>query len=167
MRTIEYRFIDKSKWARGPWDTEPDKAQWPDLETGLPCLIVRNDFGALCGYVGVSEDHPFYMVNYDDRDRDLDSIEVHGGLTFSDFCADREKEHGVCHIPDAGEPDNVWWIGFDCNHYLDHAPGLHASRGFPTTLGYKGTVYRDLAFVRSECARLAAQLAESYRKAKS
>ena len=34
----EYRTVDKSTWARGPWDTEPDKMQWRDEATGLDCL---------------------------------------------------------------------------------------------------------------------------------
>lgn len=54
MERIEYRgVVDKSGWARGVWDSEPDKIQWQDAETGLPCLIVRGPVGALCGYVGV------------------------------------------------------------------------------------------------------------------
>ena len=57
METIEYRTMDKSVWGPGPWQNEPDKRQWQDEATGLPCLIVRNSMGALCGYVGVSEGH--------------------------------------------------------------------------------------------------------------
>lgn len=41
MKTIEYRTDDKSGWQPGPWMNEPDKKQWQDPETGLPCLIVR------------------------------------------------------------------------------------------------------------------------------
>lgn len=55
---------DKSLWERGPWDAEPDKAQWSDEDTGYPCLILRGPSGALCGYVGVSNDHPAYGLNY-------------------------------------------------------------------------------------------------------
>ena len=43
METKEYRFVDKSDWDRGPWDDEPDKVQWQDVATGLPCIAVRND----------------------------------------------------------------------------------------------------------------------------
>jgi hypothetical protein len=46
------------------WDNEPDRVEFESL--GLPCLIVRNPFGALCGYVGVPEGHPWY---YKDREQ--------------------------------------------------------------------------------------------------
>jgi hypothetical protein len=39
---LSWTTIDKSSWGNGPWQTEPDKAQWQDEETGLPCLAVRN-----------------------------------------------------------------------------------------------------------------------------
>ena len=64
METLEYRTVDKSSWGLGPWMNEPDKKQWQDAETGYPCLIVRNNGGALCGYVGVPESHPLYGVEY-------------------------------------------------------------------------------------------------------
>lgn len=54
METIEYRTADKSQWGEGPWTAEPDKRQWRDEATGLPCLIVRGPHGAFCGYVGVA-----------------------------------------------------------------------------------------------------------------
>lgn len=82
MQTIEYRTVDKSGWGDGPWQSEPDKRQWRDEATGLPCLIVRGPSGALCGYVGVPATHPLHGKEYDAAD-----VEVHGGLTFSDHCA--------------------------------------------------------------------------------
>jgi hypothetical protein len=60
VETKEYRTIDKTLWPRGEWDDEPDKMQWQDEATGLPCLIVRGPVGALCGYVGVPEGHPCF-----------------------------------------------------------------------------------------------------------
>lgn len=56
--------IDKSQWDEGPWKSEPDKVQWIDDKTGLYCMIIRGPVGALCGYVGVPEGHPFYGVKY-------------------------------------------------------------------------------------------------------
>lgn len=83
MKTIEYRTRDKSGWGMGPWHSEPDKKQWQDEETGLPCLIVRGPVGALCGYVGVPAAHPYHGKDYNDV-----AVDVHGGLTFADFCAE-------------------------------------------------------------------------------
>jgi hypothetical protein len=146
-------LIDRSKWGSGQWDDEPDKAQWTDKEIGMPCLAVRNDFGAWCGYVGVEECHPFYGKSYEDLYRyDMD---VYGGLTFSDFCAVDNKERGICHIPEAGEPDNVYWFGFDCHHYLDFAPAFRYAH---KTDGFDHTIYRTFDFVRGECAKLARRL---------
>lgn len=96
MKTIEYRTYDKSGWQPGPWMNEPDKKQWQDPETGLPCLIVRGPVGAWCGYVGVGKDHPWFGKDYtnlslewDDPERQKTPeavIRVHGGLTFADEC---------------------------------------------------------------------------------
>jgi hypothetical protein len=108
MQTREWRTADKSGWGSGPWQDEPDKLQWTDEATGLPCLIKRNTHvtGALCGYVGVAEGHPDFQKDYDDVD-----VDVHGSLTFADFCHEppegHTKEEMICHIPDPGESENV------------------------------------------------------------
>lgn len=98
METKEYRTADKSEWGEGPWLTEPDKMQWQDEATGLPCLIVRNTrvTGALCGYVGVAEGHPDFEKGYDHVE-----VEVHGGLTFASFCTESDDESShICHVQD-------------------------------------------------------------------
>jgi hypothetical protein len=117
MKTLEYRTIDKSTWMQGEWLHEPDKLQYLDEVTGLPCLIIRNCYsGHLCGYVGVLESHPWFGREYDE----MDSIEVHGGLTFSDRCSPNETpEQGICYIVEPGESAVVWWLGFDCAHSCD------------------------------------------------
>lgn len=86
MQTIEYRTIDKSSWPRGEWDNEPDKVQWQDAETGLPCLVVRGPHGAWCGYVGVAKGHPYYEQDYDKVHDVNHDLSVHGGLTFASKC---------------------------------------------------------------------------------
>lgn len=104
MQTIEERTIDKSDWQRGPWDSEPDKKQWRDEATGLPCLIVRHPTsGHLCGYVGVSKGHPLY-------EKEDGAVSVHGGITLATKC----DGHRICHKVEPGEDDDVWWLGFDC-----------------------------------------------------
>jgi hypothetical protein len=151
MRTIEYRDVrDKSKWKRGPWDSEPDKVQWLDETTGLPCLIVRGPVGSLCGYVGVSPSHPFFGKDYDDV-----SADAHGGLTFAGGCMkDGQEASRVCHQVEAGEPDNVWWFGFDCAHSGDLCPGMSWFDGY---FGRSDT-YKDFDWVRAEVQQLAKQL---------
>lgn len=158
MNTKEYRWIDKSKWDRGPWDDEPDKVQWQDVVTGLPCLAVRNELGFWCGYVAITEDHPCFELPYDDEKVDLS---CHGGLTFSGHCSEHNPEHGICHVPAPGEPDNVWWFGFDCGHAFDFCPGVVATlkecKCYNPDL-HEHDVYRTLKYVRRECAKLARQL---------
>lgn len=185
MKTLEYEFRqeEKSKWGEGPWDIEPDKKQWQDKKTGLPCLAVRNPVGAWCGYVGVAEGHPAFGKEYglvqsgkyaDDYSRKIEEaiipdVEVHGGLTFSNFCVEDGREHGICHVVEPGENDRVWWLGFDCAHMNDYVPGVEATF---KELGHKwpdslekhplfGKWYRTLEYVEKECAALAKQLADA------
>jgi len=149
MQTIEYRTFDKSSWGAGPWQNEPDKKQWQDAATGYPCLIVRNDMGALCGYVGVAKSHPNFEQDYDKPD-----VTVHGGLTFASRCQEQQNEcEGICHKTDG--PDDVWWFGFDCLHASDSSPPI---RDGLTPFDYG--VYRDIAYVTAEIESLAAQLKE-------
>lgn len=144
MKTIKYRYIDKSNWPHGPWDDEPDKIQWPDPVTGLPCLAVRSSMGNWCGYVGVPEGHPYFMKEYGDVD-----VACHGGLTFSGSCAEDGSDHGICHVVEPGESDRVWWLGFDCGHAFDLMPGMRLM---------EGSVYRNLTYVQDQCFLIAAQL---------
>ena len=195
MEFKEYRTTDKSAWNRGPWDQEPDKRQWQDEATGLPCLIVRGPAGALCGYVGVPEGHPAHGKDYDDVE-----VSCHGGLTFARGCSDHSRESfeqwrerliksraeaekypqgdaaerireqskylddydawckwgesvSVCHTPARGEPDSVWWLGFDCNHSGDKAPAR--DRTFPSSFGES---YKTWGYVEMEVRDLAKQL---------
>jgi hypothetical protein len=71
------------------------------------------------------------------------------------------QARAICHIPGDGEPDNVWWLGFDCVHYGDLAPKMpkmNATLGGHDVRDYE--TYRDLAYVRAEVASLARQLSE-------
>lgn len=66
MKTREWSgYLDKSEWGEGQWTDEPDKRQWEDAATGLPCIIVRGPSGSWCSYVGVSPGHPAYGLHYD------------------------------------------------------------------------------------------------------
>lgn len=167
MKKIEYRTIDKSSWGPGDWQDEPDKVQYKDHATGLPCLIVRNGAGALCGYVGVTSGHPWFQKGYDDVD-----ASVHGGLTFAGPCQQHEgaEENGICHLVEEGEDDNVWWLGFDCAHCNDHMPAygdilqksalqLIGAIEMLADLGHMNVMgmYRNIDYVKSEIRSLAKQ----------
>jgi hypothetical protein len=144
-----WTFIDKTQWPRGEWDTEPDKVQWTDQATGLACLAVRNR-GNWCGYVAVPPGHGCFEKEYNDVE-----VEVHGGLTFSGLC-----QNHICHEPEPGQPDHVWWLGFDCAHWGDYSPDRPQDL-FMDRLDVLGGLaqYRNLAYVQEECRSLAEQLA--------
>ena len=61
----------------------------------------------------------------------------------------------ICHVPEAGRPDHVWWFGFDCAHAGDRCP-IHERKGFAAD---DGEVYRDVPYVEAEVRSLAKQLA--------
>lgn len=150
---------DRSGWLPGPWDGEPDKVHWKDAATGMDCLAVRNRHrGNWCGYVAVQESHPAFGRGYGDVD-----AEVHGGLTFADFCQETAGPgEGICHVPYPGDPDRVWWLGFDCAHAWDYSPSDYASSqnegGFWRIQSDQS--YKTLGFVKAHCRKLAAQLAK-------
>ena len=142
--------IDRSDWGPGPWDEEPDKVSWIDEATSLPCIAVRNRVGSWCGYAAVNPGHGWHGQGPDDV-----PAEVHGGLTFADSCNDDGPiEHSVCHVPEPGQPADVWWLGFDTSHWRDYSPGLRAFTGGPDEV----EAYRTLDYVRAECAQLARQI---------
>ena len=169
MQAKQWTTMDKSTWPRGPWDNEPDKLQWIDEATGLPCMIDRKELGIFCGYVGVPESHPWHGKHYSHPlgacteycSEDVHSchcidakLEAHGGVNFSDHCSpDATESSGVCHIVEPGDADNIWWFGFDCAHAGDLCPGSFSLRFL------QDGIYRDLSYVRAEVTHLAAQLA--------
>jgi hypothetical protein len=166
MSVTEYRTINKSAWQPGPWSDEPDKAQWYDEATGLPCLVVRGPCGALCGYVGVRPGHPWHGVEYDsvetveEDEWGCKSPDVHGGLTFSAPCTHgADPATGICHIPAPGDTDNIWWLGFDCAHAGDYTD-MKYDNAWRERFPPRGDVYRDYDYARSECGKLAKQAAQ-------
>jgi hypothetical protein len=152
QRGQQLLFATKSEWGPGPWQHEPDRLEWRHA-SGLPCLIVRNGMGSLCGYVGVPPEHPFYMRHYDQCE-----VHVHGGLTFSRHCSGE-----ICHKPEPGEERDIWWLGFDCAHYRDLMPAmrtLSAVRLF-ASLNRSDETYKPIAYVQPEVERLAEQVKEA------
>lgn len=136
-------FISKS--ADGEWKNELHRIEFKHV--GLSCMMVRNfTFGHWCGYVGVPPGHPAHGKAYADLD-----VHIHGGITYANGC-----DHFICHKPDFGEPDELYWIGFDCAHFGDVSPFYPYKMGSdPKLLSYKNE-----QFVIRETKRLAEQLAE-------
>lgn len=149
--------MDKTSWGPGPWSDEPDKEQFADEATGYACLVKRNTMGALCGYVGVPEGHPWHGKDYDEIEPD-----VHGGLTYADSCQEGPEDMTICHVPAPSEPEPLWWLGFDCHHFRDIGPAMQARmREAGYGIDMPGCTYKTIAYVKAECAGLAAQAAAS------
>lgn len=139
---------DREGWAEGPWDHEPDLVEWRANATQFALLIVRGPMGSLCGYVGLPPGHPLHGKSWED----FQTEHGHGGLTYSGAC-----RGDICHVPAPGEPDDVWWLGFDCAHAWDVSPGLESRTGLRRR--DELTAYRDIDYVMDEVERLAAELA--------
>jgi len=153
--------LDKSRaeWGEGPWTGEPDRVEWK-TRAGLVGLIVRNHMGALCGYAAVPPGHPLHGRDPGDLD-----VTCHGGLTYGEKC-----RGPICHVPAPGEPDDVWWFGFDCAHAFDQVPGLMAVQrrhnlealGRPPPreafMAMPEWTYKDIPYVTEEVEDLAEQL---------
>lgn len=170
MEHKTWTTIDKTGWGDGPWMTEPDKEQWADEATGYPCLLKRNRSGALCGYVGVPEGHPWHGASYWPEAAEgetlspallaLQGVEVHGGLTYADSCQEGPEGETICHVPAPGEPEPLWWLGFDCAHAWDLCPERVMREALRGLSRFHDETYRDVAYVKAECAALAAQAAK-------
>ena len=89
----------KECWRSGEWENETDYASFK--YRGYPCTILRNRFGALCGYVFLGLDHPWV-------DSEDEYCVVHGGITFSK----NQSLNGI----------DYYVIGFDCAHSEDLIP---------------------------------------------
>lgn len=164
-RPVAPGYLPKEKWGDGPWRKEPDRAEWK--AHGVPCLAVRNMcYGNWCGYAGVAPGHPLHGVWYTDCPQKCGKkycehspervLSVHGGVTYANLC-----DGHICHVPKSGEPDNVFWFGFDAAHFNDLSPGIRAyekARGFETF--FSCGVYRDLGYVKKQIEELAKQLAD-------
>lgn len=116
---------------------------------GHDCICVFTRNGYRCGYVSTT-----LRRHYDDFD-----IDCHGGLTFSGA------------LPEAYEPKEAFYIGFDCGHCDD---GLDTKLAyeyglidetereyFEESFGYLSDYpVRDVDYVENECKKIVDQLEE-------
>lgn len=152
LKKILTSYQKLAKWGDGEWIEEVDFMEW--MYKGIKCLVFRNGFGSLCGFIYVPKDHPWHGKNYEQI-----AVNVHGGLTYSREMNNQE------HI-----------IGFDCSHWNDLSPGLadpliEARKSFNSTqmeeLDEKLrklkkflplATYKNISFVKSECESLVDQM---------
>jgi hypothetical protein len=106
------------------------------LYKNVICELRRHkNFFTVNGYIYLTQDHPWYQKDYDDI-----SIDVHGGLTFS---------QSDPHL-------DLWCIGFDTNHYGDLGGTsflLHDEESVEGT-------YRNWEYVKRETENMVQQALE-------
>lgn len=132
------------RWER---ETEPNFAEMVTQDM-YHCVIKRNSvLGTLCGYVGVTRDHPWWGKHY----FDLDQVEVHGNLTFSDYM----NGSGII---------DYWYLGFDCAHAGDEIPNLPFGLSFFMKRSGEQCTYKDVNYVTFEIIKLLNQAREAHKE---
>ncbi len=159
-----FNAIDKLRWwNQGEWIEEADLLEF--TYKSMNCLIKRiatqepycqeeNIFGGhLCGYVQIPKNHFCFGKHYD-----LIEIDVHGGLTFSEFVEDK------------------YWIGFDCGHLGDLIPSNEknkkehlSDKSFAILKELENSsiffsTYKNINFCIDECKSMVDQLIEIDKK---
>ncbi len=158
-------MIDKSSWGEGPWQHEPDGGAWITHADLLGCFIRHPRRGHLNGYVALPPDHP--LTGKDVFHHAFEDIDVHGGVTFAGHInSDDVFVRKV--LVDVDE--RLYWLGFDCHHFRDFAPGFAAEmNSLPPELKplEDPRNYRPVAYVKREVESLARQLVQIHTGAKS
>jgi hypothetical protein len=125
------RGIAMSKLPSGEWSGEPDLLEFEVY--GFKCYAERRDnMGHLCGYIVVDGTHPWHALTYND----LNYVDVHGGLTYSD------------------DKPNYTTFGFDCAHAGDVVPRM-------VELIDTDDTYKGMGYVVGELIKLAKQAKEA------
>ncbi len=174
--------IDKKLWRDGPWQSEPDFAY--AIYKGHPLVLIRNfSSGSWLGYIGIDPKSKFISRNYDRSEVDLvDVLEVHGGVTFT---SKGERFYQIIMQYNLGDIladikedfKSYFWIGFDCAHFDDIAPGFKSiskifendeyaksmeelTSHLESLFDRKHATYKDIEFAKSELTNLVDQVIE-------
>lgn len=105
---------------------------------GFKCVVVFQELGHRCGYVGVPQNHPLYGKGYREETSILLSAlenEEVGKRSIISLVVNSQKEnitldllfdvHGSLTFSDGGKDgkypieSDLWWLGFDCGHCED------------------------------------------------
>ena len=120
---------------------------------GYKCVVVFQEMGHRCGYVGVTKDSKLYGKSYMDK-LDIKMEEMYdkqigkrGIIPWFCACLDDKEErvrldlyfdvHGSLTYSGGGEnsdypiKSDLWWLGFDCAHGGDRADYKRVMELFP------------------------------------
>jgi hypothetical protein len=145
---------------------------------GLRAVVIMvEDMGHRCGYVGLPVEHPLFGVGYSDKSPALKanmerSTEKLSPIDVLCAAASEPDElnsplymfevHGG--ITYAGKGDypvasDLWWYGYDCAHGGDVPRPEVVKAKYPGRGYWEQGVHRSLDYCLFECESLAAQLA--------
>ena len=159
---------------------------------GCKCVVTFNNMGHRCGYVGIPSTHLLYGEDYgnylDIKKEDIGDREVSGVIPLMCDCLDNDERikigayfqcHGGITYSGGGKDSeypiasDLWWFGFDCDHYGDGKDLQYAFEKFPKyrkeislsmecerKFPIEGEIVRSKEYVANECKRLAEQLKE-------
>lgn len=141
----------------GPWTHEADEYfgvfKDPTTEHTFLTFAWRSTSLSLCGYVGITKEHPYYGRRYNTKE--MMNLGVHGGLTFT----------GKLDMTDVKHSDKHWWLGFDCAHAFDYIPmldivihGVPEDTFLPILQGNDPHSYKNIGFVTEQIDHLGQQL---------
>lgn len=68
------------------------------------------------------------------------------------------EQTSVCHVPEPGRSEKVWWLGFDCSHLGDATPAYAKISRETGIGGLRNGRYRSRKYVEKEIRELADQL---------
>lgn len=115
-------------------ESEPDHGFY--AHDWLVCEIKRMPrLLHLCGYVIIPYGHPYCGKS---EINCLDQIDIHGGITYSDW-----------------NDFNEWKVGFDCAHSTDIVPGTMISHNFMVEYTYGDVSYKNWEYVENEIKKIA------------
>jgi hypothetical protein len=112
-------LVSRKGWEKGPWNKEPDLVTFFYKEDNilLPCLLLRHpSTGCWDGYVGVTEENPYYQVDWEKIPKTIKKIASINFSQFDDY-RDEQFKRGI----------RYWYFGF--NLPLDGSinPGMEAT----------------------------------------
>ena len=121
-------------------DKDDDRVLATGTHMGFAWSVLHNTMGYRCGYVSLPVGHPWHGKSYGADI--IDSIDVHGGITFGKTGTEGE-----------------WWLGFDCAHGGDAQDPELPSR-------YRMPIFSDdrvctQSYVESQCLELCVQAKEA------
>lgn len=96
------------------------------------CRILANcEHGYANGYIIINSEHPYYGLDIED----LDHIDIHGYITYSESLKDFLYKHNIEILDDS--LNDYWVLGFDTFHFKDNQNNWNKENCIQETLKLK------------------------------